>query len=207
MTHRRNHYLEQRGHHWYYKRRAPTRYAEIDPRRYSKAALHTDSLSVARARRDAMADADEAFWEGALLERMGIATPSAVIESAAACRHRSAQRLAKAMGFTFKPAATLAVEASVEEIANRTSAISKGPQLEREATAVLGLTDNPSMRISAALELFFNKLAVSQIRKKSPDQIDKWKLPKKRSCSLGLPLTIRIGVVGGLLLRLELVLA
>lgn len=181
MTHRRNQYLEQRGHYWYYKRRVPARYAEVDSRRYSKAALHTDSLNVARARRDAMADADEAFWEGALLERVMGAKTDDLNKSVAACRHRSAQRQAKAMGFVFKPAETLAAEANIEEIAERVSAIRKGPALERDASAVLGLTQKPALRISKALDLYFEKLATSAIRKKSPDQIYKWKLPKQRS--------------------------
>jgi site-specific recombinase XerD len=181
MTHRRNHYLEQRGHYWYYKRRVPARYADIDTRRFSKSALHTDSLSVARTRRDAMADADEAFWGSAWLEKHGTEIPSQEVGSAAACRHRSAKRLAKAMGFVFKPITALAEKAPLEDIADRAAAIGGGQSFEREAEAVLGLTEQPSMRVSEALDLFFDKLVVSQIRKKSPDQVDKWKLPKKRS--------------------------
>jgi len=181
MTHRRNHYLEQRGHHWYYKRRVPRRYAEIDTRRYIKAALHTDSLSVARARRDAMADADEAFWEGAMLEQLGERCSDPEMQTAAACRHRSAQRRAKAMGFVFTPVERLASDTSLEEISRRTSAINEGGSFEREAEAVLGLTAQPALPISEALKLYFDKLAVSEIRKKSACQIDKWKLPKKRS--------------------------
>ena len=64
MTTTRNRYLVRRGERWYYFRRIPKRYAHIDARTYSKAALNTDSLTVARERRDAMADADENLWDG-----------------------------------------------------------------------------------------------------------------------------------------------
>ena len=52
MPIRRNHYLEQRGYRWYYVRRVPSRYQVIDTRRTIKVALHTDSLIIARERRD-----------------------------------------------------------------------------------------------------------------------------------------------------------
>lgn len=61
MSIRRNHYLEQRGHSWYYVRRFPTRYREIDTRFRVNAALLTDSLTIAREKRDAMMDADQHF--------------------------------------------------------------------------------------------------------------------------------------------------
>ena len=84
------------------------------------------------------------------------------------------------MGFVFKPIKALAEESPLEEIAVRTAAIDNGQSFEREAKSVLGLSEQPSLRISEALDLFFDKLAVSQIRKTSPDQIEKWKLPKHR---------------------------
>jgi len=67
MSIRRNHSLEQRGHAWYYVRRVPSRYREIDKRLRVKAALHTDSLTIAHERRDVMMDADDHFWETSLL--------------------------------------------------------------------------------------------------------------------------------------------
>ena len=94
MTITRNRYLVRRGERWYYFRRIPKRYAEIDTRTYSKAALNTDSLRVARERRDAMADADENLWDAALAELGNNPTP----EVAKVCRYRSAQRRAQAIG-------------------------------------------------------------------------------------------------------------
>jgi len=75
-------------------RRIPKRCAHIDARTYSKAALNTDSLTVARERRDAMADADENLWDAAHSDLGNNPTP----EVAKVCRYRSAQRRAQAIG-------------------------------------------------------------------------------------------------------------
>ena len=84
MSIRRNHYLEQRGYRWYYVRRVPSRYQVIDTRRTIKVALHTDSLIIARERRDAMMDADEHFWETTLAKQ----TSTQPEESPEMCRYR-----------------------------------------------------------------------------------------------------------------------
>ena len=99
MTTTRNRYLVRRGERWYYFRRIPKHYAHIDARTYSKAALNTDSLTVARERRDAMADADENLWDAALSELGNNPTP----EVAKVCRYRSAQRRARLLVFCSNP--------------------------------------------------------------------------------------------------------
>ena len=71
MTIRRNHYLEQRGHTWYYVRRVLSRYQSIDKRRRVKKALHTDSLTIARGMRDRYMDSDEYFWVTELAKKTG----------------------------------------------------------------------------------------------------------------------------------------
>lgn len=64
-----NQYLKLRGTHWYYVRRVPTHAADVDTRRFIKCALKTQSLEIARARRDAMSEADNQYWD--LLHRIG----------------------------------------------------------------------------------------------------------------------------------------
>ena len=93
MSIRRNHYLEQRVYRWYYVRRVPSRYQVIDTRRTIKVALHTDSLIIARKRRDAMMDADEHFWETTLAKK----TSTQPEETPEMCRYRSARRRALAV--------------------------------------------------------------------------------------------------------------
>ena len=133
MTTTRNRYLVRRGERWYYFRRIPKHYAHIDARTYSKAALNTDSLTVARERRDAMADADENLWDAALSELGNNPTP----EVAKVCRYRSAQRRAQAIGVLFKPAEELAANATLEDIVNRVQIATQKGQSEVIADAVL----------------------------------------------------------------------
>jgi uncharacterized protein DUF6538 len=59
-----NQYLKLRGQRWYYIRRVPIDYADFDNRGLISRALKTESLEVARVRRDALAEADEQFWAG-----------------------------------------------------------------------------------------------------------------------------------------------
>ena len=46
---------------WHYVRRVPSEYADFDPRGMIRKSLKAESLEVARARRDALAEADELF--------------------------------------------------------------------------------------------------------------------------------------------------
>lgn len=147
MTTTRNRYLVRRGERWYYFRRIPKRYAVIDMRTYSKAALNTDSLTVARERRDAMADADENAWDAALAELGN--NPTA--EVANACRYRSAQRRAQAIGVLFKPAEELAANATLEDIVNRVQIATQKGQSEVIADAVLGAVEEPELTVRDAL--------------------------------------------------------
>ena len=55
-------HLHQRGGRWHYQRRVPKAFAHIDPRAYSKKALKTSSLEVARKRRDLIEQADDEWW-------------------------------------------------------------------------------------------------------------------------------------------------
>ena len=55
-------YLKQRKGRWYYIRRVPLRYRDVDNRDVIKLALKTGSREVASARRDSLAEADEELW-------------------------------------------------------------------------------------------------------------------------------------------------
>jgi hypothetical protein len=59
---RLNQYLKRRGDRWNYHRRVPLIYQSLDPRGTIRVALDTASIEIARARRDALAKADELFW-------------------------------------------------------------------------------------------------------------------------------------------------
>jgi len=59
---RLNQFLHNRNGNWHYVRRVPNLYRELDKRTMIRASLRTRSLEVARYRRDAMVEADDAYW-------------------------------------------------------------------------------------------------------------------------------------------------
>lgn len=84
-------YLKQRKSHWYYVRRVPSRYADVDTRRLIKTALKTSSLEVARVRRDSLAEADDLYWSSLI-------TSSQNSLNGAVARYRVAKARAFARG-------------------------------------------------------------------------------------------------------------
>ena len=177
MSIRRNHYLEQRGYRWYYVRRVPSRYQVVDTRRTIKVSLHTDSLIIARERRDAMMDADEHFWETTLAKQ----TSTQPEESPEMCRYRSARRRARAVGFEFKPLNKIAAFEPFSKVMERIVHLTDKEESTREVEAVLGNIDPPKDTIRDAFKLYCEKLSISETSRKSPEQIVRWRATKSRA--------------------------
>ena len=108
-------YLKRRGNRWYYARRVPERVAALDPRGMVKTALKTTSLEVARARRDALAEADDHYW-ASLLATVDAdqPNPNSSDNAAALSMYKSAKMRAMARGFVNRPAQELLAEATTE---------------------------------------------------------------------------------------------
>lgn len=177
MSIRRNHYLEQRGHRWYYVRRVPTRFMEVDSRRRIKVALLTDSLSIARERRDVRMDADEHFWETALAQKLGTDVP----ETIELCCYRSARRRVREVGFDFKPLAKIVEFEPSEAVLERLKYMVGKEQEDREVEAVMGKIERPKDTIRDAFKLYCDKLSISETSRKFPEQIVRWRATKTRS--------------------------
>ena len=177
MSIRRNHYLEQRGYRWYYVRRVPSRYQVIDTRRTIKVALHTDSLIIARERRDAMMDADEHFWETTLAKQTRVQPE----ETPEMCRYRSARRRARAVGFEFKPLNKIAAFEPFPKVMERIVHLTDKEESAREVEAVLGNIEPPKDTIRDAFKLYCDKLSISETSRKSPEQIVRWRATKSRA--------------------------
>ena len=177
MSIRRNHYLEQRGYRWYYVRRVPSRYQVVDTRRTIKVSLHTDSLIIARERRDAMMDADEHFWETTLAKQTSMQPE----ESPEMCRYRSARRRARAVGFEFKPLNKIAAFEPFPKVMERIVHLTDKEESAREVEAVLGNIEPPKDTIRDAFKLYCDKLSISETSRKSPEQIVRWRATKSRA--------------------------
>jgi len=177
MTISRNHHLEQRGHRWYYVRRVPTRFKSVDRRRIVRKALSTDSLSIARERRDVMMDADEQLWETSLAKQIGIAAN----DSPEMCRYRLARRRALAVGFEFIPFPKLVESEPVEALVERVRTLESDEASKLDSEAVLGTIEPPKDTIRDAFKLYCDKLSISETSQKSPEQVIRWRETKSRA--------------------------
>jgi len=170
-----NQHLKRRGTRWYYVRRVPKEYEFFDQRGTVYKSLKTESLELARARRDALVEADNQYW-------LSVMASGALPTDIAMRAYKAAQRRAMAKGFVYTPVQDLADVATLEEIIERLKAIPKDPVPDKkEAEAVLGLVERPSLKISEAMNLYCTEIAVSELLGKSDEQKKSWRKVKMRA--------------------------
>ncbi len=168
-------YLKQRKGRWYYVRRVPLRYAEVDKRRLIKSALKTASREVARARRDALAEADDLYWSSLAASQARTSTSSAV------ARYRAAKARAFARGYIYTPVEELSAQNDMSEVIDRLRALESSlgtRQAVPETDALLGTAPKASIPISEAFELYCDKISIGDQKGKSPDQRRNWRKVK-----------------------------
>ncbi len=126
---RLNQYLKCRDGFWSYNRRVPLAYKDLDTRGTIRTALATSSIEVARARCDALAAADDAFWKSL-----------SGGDTSARNAYEAARSRAMSKGMIYIPADDLANDASLKEIIKRLRAVDiSAPSATAEADALLGL--------------------------------------------------------------------
>ena len=153
------------------RRRVPRKYASVEARKFIWVSLETDSPAVAEARAINMWQGQIARWEAMLA---GDTTePQARIDAA--------RNVANSKGFIYTPANVL-LEQPVEQILKRVEAIAvrRGVPSLREAQALLGTLPDPGIKISGALEMFW-QLTASDMNGKSFDQIRRAKNPVNKA--------------------------
>jgi len=170
-----NQHLKKRGTRFYYVRRVPKEYEFFDARGTVYKSLKTESLELARARRDALVEADNQYW-------LSVMASGTLPTDIAMRAYTSAQRRAMAKGFVYTPVQDLADIATLAEIIERLQAIPTDPVPDKkEADAVLGLVERPSVKISEAMHLYFTEIAVSELLGKSDEQKKSWRKVKMRA--------------------------
>ena len=168
---RLNQYLKRRGDRWNYHRRVPLIYQSLDTRGTIRVALDTASIEIARARRDALAKADELFWR-----TLQSGKPTA-LDSYEAAKHRAMSR-----GFVYIPAEDLAVEATLDEILDRLKKLDvKAPTATSDADAMLGLVKPTAIPITEAFAVYCNKICAADLKGKSKTQLANWTKVKRRA--------------------------
>ncbi len=181
-----NQHLHRRGNRWHYVRRVPSEYADFDPRGMIRKSLKTESLEVARARRDALAEADEQFWATVAISGQGLtgANPVSKQTRHAMREYQAARQRAMAKGFMYTPVQEIAAQEDVADILDRLSAIPvRNAPDKTEADAVLGTVSPPAVKISQALEVYFSEIAVTDQIGKSDSQLKSWRKVKRRAVS------------------------
>lgn len=168
---RLNQYLKCRGGYWNYQRRVPKAFQSLDPRGTIRSALGTTSLEIARARRDALAIADEKLWNA-----LRAGKPTALDA------YETARTRAVAQGFVYVPANEIAVESTLDEILARLDKINVGsPIATAEADAALGLVETSAAPISEAFTIYCEKICAVDLKNKSAAQVKNWIKVKRRA--------------------------
>lgn len=177
VTRKSNHYLKRRSERWHYYRRVPKKYENIDPRGTIRIALETDSVMIAREKRDRLAEADETLWRAGYAGLNGFHVDLNAMQQ----RHKLAQMRALALGFVFRPIDELLASKELNDIVERVETVAKSENKVADAEVLLGTVDVPKVTIREALELSLTTLTIGDRKGKSPDQLRKWRMPKQRA--------------------------
>jgi hypothetical protein len=149
------------------RRRVPVRYASVEDRKFIWVSLGTDSASEGKIKADAVWQQNVEAWEALLAGNSGMAEK----------RFDAARQIAQSRGFKFLPAEKVQV-APVEDLLRRIEAIPtrKGKPDVTVARALLGTVADPGLKVSKALDMFWD-LTSADLIGKSPDQARRNKNP------------------------------
>lgn len=167
--------LHQRNKTFHIRKRVPTRYARVEPRKWVWISLHTDSESIAKVKAPKVWASMIEAWEARL----------AGDTSDAEKQYDAARNLAAARGYRFLTASAVAklpdheFEARVDEVMAASAKAGK-PDLPL-ARAILGGAEPPALTVSRALDLFWDVVGKSATANKSPDQARRWANPRKKA--------------------------
>lgn len=169
-----NRYLALRAGNYYYRRKVPLSVAEADSRGpIVRISLKTDDLTLARAKRDLMEEADDALWASMILNEE---------RDQAQARYKSAMRRVEALGMTFRSALSLATKSTYAELIDRlvdNIDIDKTPRATAEAIA--GMVEIPAVTVSKAFEIYCDEIVPDELISKSATQKAQWKKVKLRA--------------------------
>jgi len=150
------------------KRRVPKRYWSVETRPIVWVSLHTDSLSIANEKAQAVWEEMVAGWEA----RLSGNDPEA--------RHHfdAVQTLANARGFKYLPMDQVA-ELPIDELLTRIENIGsyRAQTKQSDAKALLGAIARPAYSVSETLTEYW-RLSRDKTLQKSPDQIRRWRNPR-----------------------------
>lgn len=156
---------------YYIRRRVPARFATVEGRREVWISLKTDSQKIALEKAQRVWAHHMHAWEAQLIGNSDDAFE----------RQKSARLLAQGAGFDYMPIEQVG-QLSTEEILERVeAAVSNiGSRNGGTLSALLGVEEVPKLRLSEALEAFWEN-SQDLVLGKSADQIRRWKNPRKKA--------------------------
>lgn len=160
----------RRGETLYIRRKVPKRYEEIESRKFILQSLHTQDRGAAEAKHDGVWKSLIEMWEARLRGDNRDAQKY----------YDAAVNMANVKGMSYR--LMLDVEKlNTPELLHRIEAISDhgGKPLKIEADAFLGNVPKPKIKITAALEIFWD-LTRDKTIGMDANQIRKWKNPRKK---------------------------
>lgn len=158
-------YVRKRGNNFIYRRRIPKTVSHLDKRKEVKISLKTNDHTEACIRSEIYNEQIEEFWKSLLETGNTIGFNE---------KYRNAVKLARQLGFIYRPARQIA-SSSLNEIINRMSLDLENPI---QTEAVLGGVDEPSILLSECEDQYWNLIS-DRLVDKSEHKIRKWKNPRK----------------------------
>jgi integrase len=178
-------YLQQRNDgRWHYARRVPEKYANFDKRGYVRKGLDTNSIDVARMRRDDLVKADDLYWASvsSAADELSASSLNAEQTKQAMRRYEAAKRRAMAKGFEYTPNADLLEFPDMEELVRRVKSLPANVVPDKvDAEAVLGIAPKPSVTLTQAFDIYCDKIEMAEMLGKSEAQKRDWRKIKYRS--------------------------
>lgn len=159
-------YLLNRNGNYYYNRRVPDIYYDLDRRKAVRVALGTKCPRTAWRKAVVLNDHVEAYWQQ-------LATTNQPHHNR---QFRQTVRIARIMGFSYQPLAAVAA-LPLDQLVARAVAVENAT--EKQVQAVLGTMPIPELPLSKVLDHFW-ELSKDRLLNKTPDQVRKWRNPRIR---------------------------
>src|SRR5690606_37088209 len=160
-------HILRKGERYYYNRRLPEHVRMLANRDFIRVALHTDSKTEARQKSIVFNQQIEAYWDSLVTD--GVFHDNN--------RFRKAVTIARRMGLGYQPLSVIS-QLPLPELAQRVMAAAGGTP--DQVASVLGGYGEPALAIRQALDKFWG-YTKDRILNKAPDQVRKWKNPRKRA--------------------------
>lgn len=162
-------YIFKRGKWYHFKRRIPKDYQAFHSKDFIQIPLKTDSHSIAEQRASNFNQLLESYWE-----EMALNGDNENINN-----FNDMVRRARLSGFRYRSTEDIANCATPAELINRIN-VANNASNEKDVHSVLGTDKDTFITLRDAQEIYFEHEA-GNLTDRSPDQIRKWKNPRKRA--------------------------